>query len=192
MDPDVLAAIARWPDVPAVHGWLALTARGEWRLRGEPIANRAIVEFIGRNYAGDERGRWYFQNGPQRVYVELDATPWIWRAGTAAAPVLTAHTGARARRLDGAWLDDTGRLFLATELGFGLLDSTDAGAAARALIAEGGAPLAARLETVCRGERAGVRLRGAALGLTGDAALEPLVWAAAPRRFGFDPTPRAD
>src|SRR5690606_15898587 len=35
MDPEVLAAIAKWPNVPAVYGWLGLTARGEWRLRGE-------------------------------------------------------------------------------------------------------------------------------------------------------------
>ncbi|MGB3277244.1 MAG: DUF2946 family protein, partial [Castellaniella sp.] len=30
MDDQVLAAMARWPNVPAVHGWLSLTARGQW------------------------------------------------------------------------------------------------------------------------------------------------------------------
>ena len=71
MDADVLAAIARWPNVPAVYGWLSLTARGEWRLRGERIENAAIRAFFDRNYAGDAQGCWYVQNGPQRVYVAL-------------------------------------------------------------------------------------------------------------------------
>ncbi len=109
MDSSVIAAIAKWPNVPAVFGWLALTARGEWRLRGEPIANAAICAFIGRNYASDERGRWFFQNGPQRVYVALEVTPWIWRIGSDAARAeVRAHTGAAATRLSGAWLDDAG------------------------------------------------------------------------------------
>ena len=79
MDPSVLAAIAKWPGVPDVFGWLSLTARGEWRMRGEPIANPAICEFIGRNYAADEGGRWYFHSGPQRVYVTLELAPWVYR-----------------------------------------------------------------------------------------------------------------
>ena len=49
MDESVVAALAKWPNVPAVFGLLALTGRGEWRLRGEPIANVAIRDFIGRN-----------------------------------------------------------------------------------------------------------------------------------------------
>ena len=97
MDPTVVAALAKWPDVPAVYGWLGLTARGEWRLQGQPIGNAALREFIGRNYAGDERGRWYFQNGPQRVFVTLEAAPWVWQvaqdAGTACAAV--THRSAR-------------------------------------------------------------------------------------------------
>lgn len=190
MDPTVVAALAKWPDVPDVYGWLRLTVRGEWRLQGQPIGNAALREFIGRNYGSDARGRWYFQNGPQRVYVELAATPWIWRAGSASAPELTAHTGVRAHRLHGAWLDEAGRLSLATDLGFGLIDSTDSNAAARALVADERAALATQLEALCRGEPAGVIVRGAALGLDGDARLEALRWADAPRRFKFDPTPR--
>ncbi|HQR75247.1 MAG TPA: DUF2946 family protein [Burkholderiaceae bacterium] len=191
MDPSVVAALAKWPDVPDVYGWLGLTARGEWRLKGEPIGNAALREFIGRNYAADERGRWYFQNGPQRVYVELAATPWIWRVGWASAPELTAHTGVRARRLHGAWLDEAGRLSLATDLGFGLVDSTDSTTAAHALVADDRTALATQLEALCRGEPAGVVVRGAALGLDGDARLEALRWSDAPRRFKFDPSPRA-
>src|SRR5882724_360030 len=105
MDDSVLAAIAKWPNVPAVFGWLSLTARGEWRIRGERIDNRAMREFIGRNYAADSRGRWFFQNGPQRVFVELEATPWVYRL-TPGEGLLT-HTGARPRLLErAALLDD--------------------------------------------------------------------------------------
>lgn len=124
MDPDVLAAIARWPDVPAVFGWLALTARGQWRLRGEGIDNAAIRAFIGRNYALDAQGRAYFQNGPQRVYVSLEVTPWIYRIEPGAG-VMT-HTGVRAVRCDGAALLDDGRLLLVTDIGAGAVDDRDA------------------------------------------------------------------
>jgi hypothetical protein len=64
----------KWPKVPAVYGWLSLTARGEWKVKGEPIDNESICDFIGRNYTNDGSGNWFFQNGPQRVYVSLEAT----------------------------------------------------------------------------------------------------------------------
>jgi len=40
MDSDVLAAMARWPDVPDAYGWLSLDARGRWRLHpaGDALA----------------------------------------------------------------------------------------------------------------------------------------------------------
>jgi len=192
MDAAVLAAIAKWPNVPAVAGWLALTSRGEWRLRGEPIANRAIVEFIGRNYAGDERGRWYFQNGPQRVYVALEAAPWVWRvAGPAAASGLVSHTGVPLRELRGAWLDEGGRLFLATELGFGLLDSADTAVVQAALHVAAGTVERA-LDALARGQRGAVTVGGDVLGLSGVTPLLALRWAEAPQRFNFDPTPQVD
>ena len=46
MDADVLAAIAKWPNVPAVFGWLGLTARGEWRLKGQSIENAAMMLYM--------------------------------------------------------------------------------------------------------------------------------------------------
>jgi Protein of unknown function (DUF2946) len=123
MDDIVVAAMARWPNVPAVYGWLGLTARGEWRIRGEPIGNAALREFIGRNYASDQRGNWYFQNGPQRVYVALEATPFVYNLD--AVGRLQAHTGARPRSLRSAYADEDGRLYLETELGIGLIASED-------------------------------------------------------------------
>ena len=78
MDPSVLSAIRKWPDVPDVFGWLSLDLRGNWRLKGDVIANPGICEFIGRNYAADPHGRWFFQNGPQRVFVSLAYAPFAF------------------------------------------------------------------------------------------------------------------
>ncbi len=131
MDELVLAAIAKWPNVPAVYGWLALTARGDWRLRNERIDNLAIRAFIGRNYAVDAAGRAYFQNGPQRVYVDLERTPWIYRVGPDGA--VTAHTDAAPRELKRAALLDDGTLVLVTDLGPGAIDDRDVAHALRAV-----------------------------------------------------------
>ena len=77
MDDIVVRSLAKWPNVPAVYGWLALDRRGNWLIKGERIGNAALREFIGRNYEADDAGRWYFQNGPQRVYVALAYTPLV-------------------------------------------------------------------------------------------------------------------
>jgi len=79
----------KWPNVPDCFGWLALDRRGQWRMRdeftqqnhlpGQVIKHAALNDFIARNYACDELGRYFFQNGPQRVFISLDATPWIVR-----------------------------------------------------------------------------------------------------------------
>lgn len=79
----------KWPNVPDCFGWLALDRRGQWRMRdefaqqnrlpGHVIQHAALNDFIARNYACDQIGRYFFQNGPQRVFVTLDATPWIAR-----------------------------------------------------------------------------------------------------------------
>jgi hypothetical protein len=77
MDAVVAQAMAKWPNVPAVYGWLSLDRRGNWLIKGERIANHALREFISRNYEADDAGCWYFQNGPQRVYVALAYTPLV-------------------------------------------------------------------------------------------------------------------
>ena len=89
MDEQVLRSLIKWPNVPHCFGWLALDRRGQWRMRdefaqanqlpGNAIQHAALNEFISRNYAHDSLGRYFFQNGPQRVFVTLDATPWIVR-----------------------------------------------------------------------------------------------------------------
>lgn len=184
MDDIVLAAIAKWPDVPAVFGWLSLTARGEWRLRGERIGNRAIVEFIGRNYAVDSQGRWFFQNGPQRVFVELETTPWIYRLAPG-EPVL-AHTGAAPRSLEGAALLDDGRVVLMTDLGAGLVDDRDVALLLRAVTDFAGLPLSERgMERWFEGKDEAF-VSAATLGLASPPRrLERLPAAQLPARCGF-------
>jgi hypothetical protein len=77
MDEIVARSLIKWPNVPAVYGWLALDRRGNWLLKGERIGNAALRDFIARNYETDHEGHWYFQNGPQRVYVSLAYTPLV-------------------------------------------------------------------------------------------------------------------
>jgi hypothetical protein len=89
MDEQVLRSLIKWPNVPDCYGWLALDRRGQWRMRnefaqennlpGQVIEHLALKEFISRNYACDSVGRYFFQNGPQRVFVNLDSTPWVAR-----------------------------------------------------------------------------------------------------------------
>lgn len=144
MDDIVKQALAKWPNVPHCYGWLGLDARGRWFLRDDatqaagpfPQSKGALLEhdkliaFIARNYEADLEGQWFFQNGPQRVYVELEATPWIWRV----QPDLTlrSHTGQAAEAAD-ALVDAQGRLYLATAWGVGLVHSMDVALAAEAV-----------------------------------------------------------
>ncbi len=161
MDDIVKAALKKWPNVPNCYGWLALDARGDWYMRddriqaagpfpqvkGSRIDHDKLKAFIARNYQADAAGCWNFQNGPQRVYAQLEATPWVWRvqwpdAGDAEAagdaadagqpPSVTSHTGLPAQ-VQGCWLDAEGRLYLSTDLGLGLVHSQDMLDAARAI-----------------------------------------------------------
>ena len=127
MDERVLHSMARWPEVPAVYGWLSLDRRGNWRIRGERVSNTAVAAFISRNYGHDGEGRWFFQNGPQRVFVTLDYTPFVYRvASNYNAPLeLESHTRLPVAAVKGAWLDEEGTLLLQTEQGIGLLSDRD-------------------------------------------------------------------
>lgn len=133
MDEIVRQAMAKWPNVPHCYGWLALDARGDWRMRdeqaqnkelpGERILNSALVQFINRNYLQDERGCWYFQNGPQRVYVELETTPFIAR--TDSSHCFTLHTGEKLGLAEAAWMMEEGRLVLQGAGKIALIDDRD-------------------------------------------------------------------
>jgi len=152
MDEIVKAALKKWPNVPHCHGWLALDARGDWYMRderiqaagpfpqvkGSRITHDKLKAFIERNYVADEQGQWFFQNGPQRVYLQLEATPWVWRVrwpdgdAPGAQPLVSSHTGLDAQ-VRSCWLDGEGRLYLDTDLGFGIVHSQDMLDAARAI-----------------------------------------------------------
>ena len=155
MDALVEAALRKWPNVPHCYGWLALDARGEWYMRderiqaagpfpqvkGSRIRHDKLLAFIHRNYTHDGAGAWFFQNGPQRVYVELEAAPLVWRVAEAAPWAITAHTGEPAVPRS-AWLDEQGRLFLDSALGFGIVHTLDMLAAAAAVEAGAWVPQA--------------------------------------------------
>jgi hypothetical protein len=147
MDDIVRQAMAKWPNVPHCYGWLALDARGNWymrddriqaagpfpRVKGSLLRHEKLVDFIHRNYDRDDQGQWFFQNGPQRVYVELELTPMVWRLGPGDA--VTSHTG-RPGVVRACLMDDLGRLYLDCDAGFGLVHTLDIGEAAEAI--EGG------------------------------------------------------
>jgi hypothetical protein len=150
MDEIVKAALKKWPRVPACHGWLALDARGDWYMRddrvqaagpfpqvkGSRLLHEALCAFIARNFEADAQGAWFFQNGPQRVYVELEAAPLVLgvqREGDAFVVHSHLQRDDQPLAVQAAWLDDGGRLFLQTDAGFGLVRSLDMDAAADAL-----------------------------------------------------------
>jgi hypothetical protein len=127
VDPIVVKAMQKWPNVPNVFGWLSLDRRGNWLIKGERISNTALIEFIGRNYATDERGRWFFQNGPQRVFVTLACTPFVLRTVGGGVFQLETHTGRRLEHASGAWIDETGTLIVRWSAGVGAVTDRDLG-----------------------------------------------------------------
>jgi hypothetical protein len=188
VDEQVLRGLAKWPDVPAVYGWLGLDRRGNWLLQGSPITNPTITAYIGRNYEREADGCWFFQNGPQRAYVELDYTPFIYKAVTPAeAPLaIESHTGKRAALVDGAWMDENGALLLETEHGIGLVDDRDLDIVLAALAGPDGEALSEdaleeRLQRVQEREDAPVWLR---LGRS-SAPVRSIRSSEVPQRFGF-------
>jgi hypothetical protein len=193
MDDAVRRAMAKWPDVPAVFGWLSLDARGQWLLREERIGNRLLVEFIGRNYAADGSGRWFFQNGPQRVFVALAYAPWVLRVS--GEQRLITHTGRPVRAVTSAWMDREEIVTLHTEHGAGAVDDRDveslaswiSDAAGRAL---GEDELIEALDRIQAGHDPNIRLRYAGRAVP----LLPIRAEEIPARLGFIrmPQPRPD
>lgn len=183
MDELVRQAMAKWPNVPHAYGWLGLGMRGHWYLRdeaaqaagpfsgaGSNAASRGsvlqlekLVEFIGRNYLVDAQGRWCFQNGPQRVFVELEAAPWVLRLQRAEAGMpyaVTTHTGLPVRA-ERALCDEHGHVYLATDRGLGLVHTLDTMVMAQAV------------EDLVW-------------------PLEDVLAATLPKRFGYRPSPQRD
>ena len=117
-----LSAIAKWPNVPACYDWLSLDRRGDWRLQGERVPHHGFISLLNRQYGVDDRGCWFVQNGPQRVFVELAYTPWVFRRE---GDGFVSHTGEPAGDVKAIYLDEEGSVLLETGLGIGLLSDRD-------------------------------------------------------------------
>lgn len=148
MDEIVRQAMTKWPNVPDCFGWLGLDARGNWYMRddraqacgsfasakagakGSRLQHAKLIDFIERNYAADPQGRWYFQNGPQRVYVELEATPHVWRIDSLGS---ICTNGGSGTEFEACLMDENGWAYLQTSVGFGLVHTQDVGALAIAI-----------------------------------------------------------
>jgi hypothetical protein len=122
MDAWVLKSMQRWPNVPALFGWLGLDRRGRWLIKGEPITHPRIVETINRNYGVDEHGRWYFQNGPQRGYIELEYAPFVLRRYRDG---FVTHNGLSVELPSQVLLDEEGGVLVSTEHGLGEIASAE-------------------------------------------------------------------
>lgn len=137
MDDIVKQALIKWPNVPDCRGWLGLDMRGNWWLRdaqvqaqgpfpqskGSLVEHAKLLAFIARNYEADAQGQWFFQNGPQRVYVELENAPMVWRVQAGGAVV--AHTDVPVQHVQGCWMDELGCVYLQCDGVLGSVHSQD-------------------------------------------------------------------
>lgn len=189
MDDIVKQAMAKWPNVPNCYGWLALDARGTWRMRdeaaqradapGDKLSNAALVGFINRNYARDERGCWYFQNGPQRVYVNLEATPFIARTDPSQGFVL--HTGAAMTAPEQVFMLEAGSILLRAGERLAQLDDRDVAQLLQLMQLDGRPVTDEGLLAWLEGGSGALSLRWQEQKI----AVERLAANEAPQRFGF-------
>lgn len=176
-----------------MYGWLSLDRRGNWSIKGERIANPLLAGFIARNYACDGNGRWYFQNGPQRVFVALAYAPYVYRTLRleGGALGLTAHTGVPAETPYAAWLDDLGAVLVQTELGLGVIHDLDLPELAASLSEASGEALTDSAIETLLARAPGAHCDAPQLMLAGQAlSLLRIRAAEVPARFGFVPDPR--
>ena len=196
MDDLVKQALAKWPNVPHCYGWLGLDARGHWRMRdqqaqqqqlpGDKIAHAALLNFINRNYARDERGCWFFQNGPQRVYVNLEATPHIARSDPQHGFVL--QTGTPLAVIETAYLCDNGALILRHDHIAAPVDDRDMAQVLASLRLDGQALSDEALLAWLEEERGNLTLSHGGK----EIAVQPLRYGAVPPTFGFQRAPQAE
>ena len=196
MDELVKQALAKWPNVPHCYGWLGLDARGHWRMRdqqaqqqqlpGDKIAHVALLNFINRNYGQDERGCWFFQNGPQRVYVNLEATPYIARSDPQHGFVL--QTGAPLEQIEQVYWCDDGMLILRHGDIVAQVDDRDISQVLDALHVDG--QVASDDDVLAWLEKGQGNLMLLHDGK--EIAVQPLAYASVPPTFGFQRAPQAE
>jgi len=126
MDEQVIRSLIKWPDVPVCHGWLSFDRRGIWRMRneyaqannlpGEAINHEGLIHFIQRNLACNESGEWFFQNGPQRVFIDLGYTPFIARIYPSNNALLLRTTDGQEISPIDVFLDECGQILMTCQL----------------------------------------------------------------------------
>ena len=169
IDKSVQKAMAKWPDVPECFGWLNLNRRAEWSIKGEKIHHVKTQRFLQRNYNFDKLGRWFVQNGPQRVFVSLEYTPRLY--GFSSHSGFYIHNEAKMPVLLDFFLDEYGNLLLSTALGVGVVDDRDLSAASDLIEAVNDIPT----ELSYRGK---------------NYKIKPIAKALVPKHFGFVLNPR--
>lgn len=196
MDESVKRALAKWPNVPDCYDWLKLDRRGQWVMRApdaDPpvwgaILHEKLIDFIHRNYSQDEDGSYVFQNGPQKVRVELAYTPYVFHlpGGELTEFCLESSSGEAVTSVSNVWIDDTGSIVLQTDIGLGVLDDRDLGQVLQWITDEQGSPLAddelaIQFESCMNGKISKLTLAG----LT----VKPLISDEAPTLFGYVQVP---
>ena len=116
-------AQARWPGVPATHGWLSLDARGRWCLQGAAATHEGLKRFLSQHYRCNAQGAWFVQNGPQQVYVDLATAPFV--AARDGEGRWITHTCVPLAGIEALIVDEEARLYFACELGLVGLDDRD-------------------------------------------------------------------
>ena len=116
----------KWPNVPDVYNWLELDNRGNWCIKNEKISHKGLIKFINDHYSSDDKGRWFFQNGPQRVFVKLHSTPFILSIALNDDVIyFKTQTNQVIQQIEQFWLDNNGRLLLSWDQYLGLLSDRD-------------------------------------------------------------------
>ena len=169
IDKSVQKSMAKWPEVPECFGWLNLNRRAEWSIKGEKIHHVKTQRFLQRNYNFDKLGRWFVQNGPQRVFVSLEYTPRLY--GFSSHSGFYIHNEAKIPVLLDFFLDEYGNLLLSTSLGVGVVDDRDLSAASDLIEAVNDIPT----ELSYRGK---------------NYKIKPIAKALVPKHFGFVQNPR--
>ncbi|MDA1331138.1 MAG: DUF2946 family protein [Proteobacteria bacterium] len=116
----------KWPNVPDVYNWLTLDNRGNWLIKREKIHHQGLIDFINAHYTEDKTGRWFFQNGPQRVFVSLKYTPYVLSIGSDDTSIhFKTQTNEVIPSLDQLWLDNHGRMLGSWNRHIGLISDRD-------------------------------------------------------------------
>jgi hypothetical protein len=95
------------------------------QLAGSVIQHTVLNEFISRNYARDSLGRYFFQNGPQRVFITLDATPWIARMIPSESGIKLLTQCGEEIKPQGALSDEKGNIYITGFITQSISDQTD-------------------------------------------------------------------